>query len=352
MNNYANKNVQKMKWYSPPIEGRRNYKGRLLDFNERSIPVSKKVLKALGEYLSGNQIQLYPEYDNLHLKVANYAGVDKDQVMITNGSDQGMDLLFRTFTEKGDRVVIPSPSFAMFYQCAQVVGNKIITPSYKEDGSFPTQKVLSSIKKGVKLVVICNPNNPTGTAVELFDIEKIARKALKFDTVVYVDEAYFEFCKITAAGLIKKYPNLIITRTFSKAFGLAALRIGYVLSSASNIGEMLKARGPYDVNMPAVIAAQTALDDIKSLNKYVNEVINRAKPMVEDYFRRNGIDFMPSCANFLLFRMKDHLVHAEKLKNLGFLTRPREGKVIGGSIRVTIGTVAQMKEFINQFKNA
>jgi histidinol-phosphate aminotransferase len=240
----------------------------------------------------------------------------------------------------------------MFYQCAQIVGNKIITPSYDNNGSFPTQKVLQSIKKGVKLIVICNPNNPTGTAVSLEAIEKIVKKAFKFNAIVYVDEAYFEFCKITAAGLIKKYPNLIITRTFSKAFGLASLRIGYVLSSAENIIEMLKIRGPYDVNMPAVVAASAALDDLKSLEKYVNKVMNKAKPLLENYFKKNNIKFLPSSANFLLFKMENPLMHSEKLKKLGFLTRPREGKGSEGTIRVTIGTVSQMKKFINQFKNA
>lgn len=352
MTNYANKNIRKIKPYSPPLEGRRNFEGKLLDFNEKTIPTSKKVIKALKNLISDNQIQLYPEYNSLCGKIAAYSGVRKDQVMITNGSDQGIDLVFRIFTEKGDKVVIPSPSFAMFYQCAQIVGNKVFAPLYNKNGSFPTQKVLQSIKKGVKLVVICNPNNPTGTTVELKNIEKIIRKALKFNTVVYIDEAYFEFCKITAVKLINRYPNLIITRTFSKAFGLASLRIGYVISSQQNISEMLKVRGPYDINMPAVMAAKAALNDLKSLNKYVDEVMNKAKPMVEDFFKKNDIGFYKSRANFLLFKTENPSILAEKLKNSRFLTRPHSGKRIEDTIRVTIGTVSQMKEFINQFKNA
>lgn len=352
MNNYANKNIQKINSYSPPLEGRRNFEGRLLDFNEKTIPACKSVIKALKELIKSDQIQIYPAYDDLCSKIANYAGVKKDQIMITNGSDQGIDLIFRTFTREKDKVIIPSPSFAMFYQCAQIIGNKLIMPIYNKNGSFPTEKVLKSISKNVRLVVICNPNNPTGTAVELKDIEKIIQKALKFSAVVYVDEAYFEFCKITAAKLIDKYPNLIITKTFSKAFGLASLRIGYAISSRQNISEMLKIRGPYDINMPAFVAAKAALADLKSLNRYVDEVMNKAKPMVEDFFKKNNIEFYPSRANFLLFRMGNSSILVNKLKNLGFLTRPRKGKGIEGTIRVTIGTVSQMKKFINQFKNA
>lgn len=352
MNNYANKNIQKINSYSPPLEGRRNFESRLLDFNEKTIPASKSVIKALKELIKSDQIQIYPEYDDLCSKIANYAGVKKDQIMITNGSDQGIDLIFRTFTREKDKVIIPSPSFAMFYQCAQITGNKLIMPIYNKDGSFPTNQVIKSIKTGTRLVVICNPNNPTGTAVELKDIKKIIQKALEFNAVVYVDEAYFEFCKITAAKLIDKYPNVIITRTFSKAFGLASLRIGYAISSRQNISEMLKIRGPYDINMPAFVAAKAALADLKSLNKYVDEVMNKAKPMVEDFFKKNNIEFYPSRANFLLFRMENSSMLVNKLKNLGFLTRPRDGKGIEGTIRVTIGTVSQMKKFINQFKYA
>jgi histidinol-phosphate aminotransferase len=348
--NYANQNIQAMKPYSPPLENRRSYDGQLLDFNERTIPAGEKVMQALADFIKTDQFQLYPEYGDLQQKIADYSGVKDNQVMITNGSDQGIELIFNVFTEKGDKVVIPSPSFAMFYQCAKVNGNQLITPTYEDDLSFPTEKVLDLIEDDIRLVVICNPNNPTGTAVTLEDIERILKKALKTNTLVYIDEAYYEFCQITAASLIDKYPNLIITRTFSKAFGLASLRIGYVLSSVKNIDEMLKVRGPYDINMPAVVAAKAALDDLDSLNEYVYEVMTQAKPMVEEFFRNNGIEFFPSQANFILFKPKDFSL-ANKLMKSGFLMRPRDGEKIDGTVRVTIGTVKQMKKFINQFKN-
>lgn len=325
-----------MKKYLPPLEGRRCFKGRLLDFNERTIPPSKKVVKALKKFVNSGQIQLYPEYASINDKIAKYAGMKSNRVMITNGSDQGIDIIFRAYTKNGDKVFIPSPSFAMFFQCAQIMGNKIV----------------SSIEKGVKLIVICNPNNPTGSWVSLEEIEKILIKALKISAMVYVDEAYFEFCGVTAAGLIDKYPNLIVSRTFSKAFGLASLRIGYVLSSSQNIDEMMKIRGPYDISVPAVIAASAALDDAEEMERYVDEVMNRAKPMVEKFFMENGIEFFPSKANFILFKVGNSEILVDRLKNLGFLTRPRNGKNIDGTIRVTIGTVSQMKKFINKFKNA
>jgi histidinol-phosphate aminotransferase len=343
MTNYANQNIQEMESYSPPLEKRRSFNACLLDFNERTIPVSPLVKKSLLDFIQKDQIQIYPEYNGLLGRISDYTGLDEESIMISNGSDQGIDLIFRTFTSKADKVIIPSPSFAMFFQCAQIMENEVIKPLYGKDGAFPLAEVLDSINKELKLLVLCNPNNPTGTIISLKDIEKITQKALKFQTMVFVDEAYFEFSKITVAELVNKYPNLIISRTFSKAFGLASLRIGYLLSRKENIQEMLKTRGPYDVNMPSVVAAQAALMDLISLNQYVDEVMDESKPMMERFFRKNNIKFYPSCANFILFESDNY----QKIIKKGFRIRPREGK-----IRITIGTVRQMKNFINQFKNA
>ncbi len=352
--NYANQQIQNMKPYCPPLDNRRNYKGMLLDFNERTLPVSKNVTKAIKNFLSENKIQVYPEYFDLNGKIANYVGVSSDQIMITNGSDQGIDLIFRTFTNKGEKVIIPSPSFAMFYQCAEVCANEIVMPKYYEnangDLAFPLDEVLDAIDAKTKLIIICNPNNPTGTLVPLDDIKKILDKAKKFNAIVYIDEAYAEFSKVSASSLIETSENLIITRTFSKAFGLCALRIGYVITNKNLISEMIKVRGPYDINMAAYFAAKASLDDVKNVEDYVNEVMNKAKPMVEEFFKENGIKYFSSCANFILFKPKDSAKTFDLLKENGILVRPRSGANIEGTIRVTIGTVKEMKQFIKFFK--
>lgn len=351
MTTLANKQIQGMKPYAPPLEGRRKYKGVLCDFNERTIPVSPKVLGALRDLADQNQLQVYPEYGtSLQEKIAKYVGVTPAQVMVTNGSDQGIDLIFRTFTREGDSVVIPSPSFAMFYQCAGVVGNKSIEPEYElPDLAYPTSKVLQEIKNGAKLIVICNPNNPTGTLLQLPEIEKILQEAAKMNCVVYVDEAYAEFSGVSAAGLIPKYSNLLITRTFSKAFGLPSLRVGYVLSNEANILELQKVRGPYDVNMAGFVAASAALDELEGTQEYVKEVMFQAKPMVEKFFREQKIPFYFSGSNFILFKPKNATKIFEILKDNGFLTRPRSGPNIDGTLRLTIGTVSQMDQFMRTY---
>ena len=348
MKNLALKRIQKMKPYSPPLNGRSNFKGILLDFNERTVTVNKKVIKALKNFIKKSKVQVYPEYFDLCEKIAKYTGVNADQIMLTNGSDNGMDIIFRTFTEVGDKAIIPAPSFAMFYQCAEIAGNEIMKPLYKkEDLSFPTDEVLEMIDDKVKIIVICNPNNPTATVVDLETIERIAKKAS--NSIVYVDEAYFEFCGVSSVGLIKKYTNIIVTRTFSKAFGLPSLRIGYTVASKENIDEMMKVRGPYDVNMPAYFSALAVMDDLGEMKKYVDEVMKKAKPMVEKFFDRENIKYYKSGSNFILFKPEDADATYKKLLENGILVRPQNRANIENTLRVSIGTVEQMKKFIEAY---
>lgn len=351
MKNLALLRIQKMKPYKPPLDGRSAYRGMLLDFNERTKPPQSGVVRALEKFINGQKLQIYPEYFDLEKRISTYAGVRPDQVMITNGSDQGIDIIFRTFTETGDAVIIPSPSFAMFYQCARVIGNTVICPLYgKNDLSFPLDEVLRAIDDTVKLVVVCNPNNPTGTAVSIADIKKIALKAK--NAIVYIDEAYFEFSKITAVSLLETCPNIIITRTFSKAFGLASLRIGYVIARKEYIAEMVKVRGPYDVNMAAYYAACAALADTKPMERYADDVMLSAKPFVENFFSENAIPYFSSRSNFVLFRPDNPEDTMSILARGGALVRPQNKRNIENTLRVSIGTTQQMKKFVKIYTRA
>ncbi|MDO8658368.1 MAG: histidinol-phosphatase, partial [Candidatus Levybacteria bacterium] len=214
--------------------------------------------------------------------------------------------------------------------------------------SFPTEEVMGMINESVKLIVICNPNNPTGTLVSTKDIEQIAQKAQ--NAIILVDEAYFEFSGVSAIALINKCPNIIITRTLSKAFGLPSLRIGYIIASKCYISELLKVRGPYDINMIAYTASLAALDDLEGTQKYVNEVMTEAKPMVEEFFTQNGVTFYPSSGNFLLFR-PNQILAKKRLEENGFLVRPQDKINIEQTLRVSIGTVKQTEQFIKVYQS-
>lgn len=339
--NFALEQIRRMRTYNPPIKQRAKFEGLQLDFNERLAPLPAKVIDAIRNF-DPQRFMIYPSYGDLVGKIANYAQVDADNLMITNGSDQGMELIFRTFVSAGNKIVIPSPSFAMFYQVAQVQGAEIIKPKYKSGGDFPFEKVMELLKQKPKLLIICNPNNPTGTLLPLEKIETILKAAA--NTLVYVDEAYFEFSEVTAVKLIEEYPNLFVTRTFSKAFGLAALRIGYLMSCKTNIDEMLKVRGPYDVNQVAKIAADASLKTLPELKRYCDEVMKEAKPFTEEFLRAKGVEFYPSGANFIYFK-EPFAGFSGKLEKNGILIRPQAD----GYARMTVGTLEQMQLFTKIF---
>lgn len=338
-----------MEEYKPPIEGRSSKKYLLLDFNEMTTETSPQIKKALKKFISSKRLQIYPEYKDLNKKIAAYAKVKPSRVMTTNGSDQGIDIILRAILSQNDKVIIPTPSFAMFYQSAQIQEAKILKPLYKKDLSFPTDKVLNLIDKNVKLIIICNPNNPTGTPVSNTDLLKILKKAKNNNTAVMQDEAYFEFSGITAKNLIDKYDNLFITRTFSKTFGIASIRAAYILSQEKNIKQLLKIRGPYDVNMFAKTAILAALDDINYMKNYTSEVMQKSKPKLEKFFREKGVEFYKSAANFLLIKSVKQQKICRILKSKDILVRPRNGPNIDNTIRISIGTAEETKKFIDIF---
>ncbi|OHA65194.1 MAG: hypothetical protein A2672_01765 [Candidatus Wildermuthbacteria bacterium RIFCSPHIGHO2_01_FULL_49_22b] len=344
-------NIKAMTPYNPPLEGRSAKGYLLLDFNEMTIETSPKVRQALHDFVDSKRVQVYPEYGDLNEVIASYAGVKPEEILVVNGSDQGIDVVMRAFVEKGDRVIIPSPSFAMEYQSALVQGAEIIKPEYQGPSlSFPLEEVLGLLDSSPKLFVLCNPNNPTGGDISMEDVQRILKRAKEKDVVVLHDEAYFEFSGITAKDFIKEFDNLCITRTLSKQFGLASVRAGYVISQTQNIQEFMKIRGPYDVNMFAKTAIVAALADLPYFERYIAEVMREAKPKVEEFFRAKGVKFYPGVANFLLVEPKEPEKLIKNLQEQGILVRPREDPP--GTVRISIGTLQDTERLILAYSRA
>jgi len=372
--------IKDMQPYSPPLEGRTKEGWQLrLDFNERTIPPHPLVKEAVGQYMGRGEFQVYPEYGDLEKVIANYIGIKPSEAIAVNGSDQAIDIIYRLLVNEGEDVIVPAPTFAMLEQSAHVEGANIIAPRYKgENLDFPFDEVMATIKPdeiipaeikrfelksgeivtiqikpeeikpGTKLVVICNPNNPTGTILSKNKSEAIIRKAKEVGSAVLVDEAYSEFApELTVVDLIGKYDNLFITRSFSKVMGISGLRAGCVVSQEKNIKELRKIRGPYDVNMAAAVAMKAlrhpeVVDDIK---KYIAEVMEVSKPMLEQFYRENNIKFYPSNAGFHL--LQDNGL-SEFLKSKGILVRPRSDPK--GTVRVSIGTREDTRKYLEAFQ--
>lgn len=341
--------VKDMQPYSPPLEGRTKEGYLRLDFNERTIPPHRLVREAIGQYIGRGEFQVYPEYGDLDNIIADYIGVKSSEVIATNGSDQAIDIIYRLIVDKGDDVIIPAPTFAMLEQSAHVQGADIVSTRYKgENLDFPFDEVMDKIRPGVKLVIICNPNNPTGTILSRDKSEAIIKKAQEVNTAVLVDEAYHEFAPdLTVVDLIDKYDNLFVTRSFSKVMGISGLRAGCAVSKEKNIKELSKIRGPYDVNMAAAAAMRAlrnpeVVDDIR---KYISEVMEISKPMLEAFYRGNGIKFFPSGAGFHL--LQDNGL-SEFMKSRNILIRLRSDPK--GTVRVSIGTREDTRKYLEVFQ--
>ncbi|MEI6287244.1 MAG: histidinol-phosphate transaminase [Bacillota bacterium] len=333
-NNLALAHIKEMRAY--PVHNERCSGGIVnLDFNER-----------VSDHAVENQLRCsYPEYGQLTAAIANYSAVNVENVLPCNGSDQAIDLVLRTFAESGAEIIIPQPSFAMYPQWAAVNRLKVITPVYNYGySSYPLQQVLDGITPATRVVIVCNPNNPTGAQTGLATIERLAATAP--DTIIFVDEAYGEYSNVSAINLLAKYPNIIITRTFSKAFGLAGHRIGYILASPSHIAELRKVRGPFDVNTGAVAAVLQSLADTSSMHSYCQEVMTVAKPLVEGELARLGITYLPSAANFLLIQHPFAETIADQLMQSGWRVKTLQLDGLGSCLRVTIGPLEKMQQWL------
>lgn len=338
--------VRRMAPYSPPSGGRED-KLRL-DFNENTIGCSPKVIEFLRERLSADRLSIYPEYADALRELAGFFSISSDEFTLTNGTDEAIQLLVNTFVESGGAVLTLKPSYAMYRFYAQLAGASICEVEFHRDTlEFPLDELLAAIRPTTRAVLIANPNNPTGTGIGLDGIRKILEAAP--NAAVLVDEAYFEFSGITALPWIRKYKNLFVSRTFSKVYGMAAMRCGCLFSCAENVRWLRKAQSPYSVNSLAALAARAAVRDREFVQQYVAEVL-KARELACKGFERLGIRYFPSQANFVLFFAGDRAVPIrDALRERGVLVRDRSYE-IPGCVRVTIGTQAQIERFLAELE--
>ncbi|GAB3092317.1 histidinol-phosphate aminotransferase family protein [Aestuariicella hydrocarbonica] len=342
--------IDAMTAYTPPLEGRDPVAYTLLDFNERTIEVVEPIRQALHAFIDGGRLHMYPSYGDIVEKIAAYAGVEAGQVMITNGSDHGIDLIIRSACQAGDEIIIPGPSFAMYGQCARFEGLSIVEPQYTREGGYPVAEVIAAVTEKTRVVVVSNPNNPCGTLVAPDEIVRIAKAAP--GAAILVDECYFEYSKVTVADRLLECPNIVITRTFSKTWGLPSVRLGYVLSVADNINALLNVRGPYDINQFAVVAVSTGLDAPDVSLAYVDEVMTVSKPMLESFLDEVGIAYWPSAANYLWTFPEEPQALELALREARILVRPKADGANRLGLRITIGTVEQTRRVIEVLRQA
>ena len=339
------KAILERRTYEAPAEGR---EGKVrLDFNENTSGCSPAVLRALGK-MSPQQIAMYPEYQRSTVHLAHRFGVRSGELLLTNGGDDALRVFFDTFVEPQSRILICEPTFPMYRYYAEIAGARVEALRYGPDMEFPMAGILAALRKRPRVLFVANPNNPTGTLLRIGEIDKILRAAA--NTAVVMDEAYAEFSGVTAVPHIRKYPNLFIARTFSKAAGLAALRLGAVIAGAESLSYLRRAMPPFPVNLAALVAAQAAVRDGATIRAYVREIL-RIREWFEKELHDLGVKTFSSAGNFLLANFGTGGPRLfQRLEREGILLRERTNDLGAGFVRITIGTRAEMELLLKKIR--
>ena len=338
--------VLQMAPYSPPSGGRA---GKLrLDFNENTVGASPKVIEALREQLTEAGLSIYPEYSQIKQELGDFFGLEPDDFILTNGTDEAIQVLINTYVDDDDHVILLHPSYAMYRFYSELAGARLRELPYRaEKLAFPLEELIEAIGPETRAVLISNPNNPTGTGTSRAGIERILEKAT--NAAVLVDEAYYEFSGVTVLPLLNDYPNLFVSRTFSKVYGMAAMRLGCLFSQSGNVDFLHKAQSPYSVNSVAVLAARAAIQDRTYIEKYVTEVL-AARELLYVGLEKLGIKYYESRANFVLFDAGRRAIEIrDELRRRGVLVRDRSYE-IAGCVRVTAGTRDQVRQFLTELE--
>jgi histidinol-phosphate aminotransferase len=327
--------------YEAPAEGRL---GKIrLDFNENTAGCSPAVLRALAK-ITPQQFAMYPEYLTLTKRLARYFRVRPAELMLTNGGDDALRVFFDAFVDAGSHILICEPTFPMYRYYAEIFGARIQEERYGSEMEFPLAGICAALSTKPRVLFIANPNNPTGTLLQPDAIKKILKAATH--TAVVIDEAYVEFSGATVTPWINQYPNLFSARTFSKAAGLAALRLGAVIACEKSLALLRRAMPPFPINIAALIAAQAAVQDRATIRRYVSTV-KRLRSWFASELKKLGVIVYPSAGNFLLANFgPSGPALFERLERQDILLRDRSRDMGPGFVRITIGTEKEMRQLL------
>lgn len=324
-----------------------------LNSNESPFDIPDDTKKRLISHInSGNIFRKYPDPDAVHLRkaIAKYCNVGLENTLVASGSDELIHMITNAFVDKGEYVLCPTPSFGMYEIYTQLAGGKPVKIQLGENYNFdPDSFLAAGDKYNAKMVFICNPNNPTGTVTDKKDIEYIAKN---FNGVVVIDEAYFEFYGNTMIDLASKYDNIIILRTFSKAFGLAGLRIGYLIANKDLVDEVYITKSPYNINTFSQLAALELLKDFHIAKERIDYIVTERERLYEKLKSLDKVKVIPSKANFLLIKLDNSQYVYEKLLQAGILVRSfSENSPLSNCLRVSIGNKEENILFFNTLKS-
>lgn len=340
------KAIESMLSYQSPSGARL---GLNLDLNENTGGCSPRVLHKLAS-LKATDISQYPDRDAAERLVARFFRVSPEQVLLTNGVDEALQLFAFTYLSEGDEVIVTDPTFNMYPLDVAATGATLVPVQSDRDFSFPLDKVLKAITPRTKMIAIANPNNPTATVAPRADLIRVIEAAP--NAAVLIDEAYFEFHGETVLDLLPKYDNLFVARTFSKAYGLAGLRIGAMMGNADQIGYIRRITPPFNVNTVALACLPIAISDQQFVADYLRQIFD-GRSRLQSLCTELGLQFWPSFTNFVLVEIgPKHREFIEAMQQRGINLRDRsKDPGCEGCVRITIGTAEQNAVLLEAIKS-
>ena len=344
--------IAKLSPYHSPIVSRA---GLSLDLNESMAGCSPRVLARLRS-LSAADLSLYPQREVGERLVANFLRIAPEQVLLTNGMDEALSLLFASYLGPGDELLFADPTFVMYPTLGEGLGAQVVRQQSAEDLALPIADFLARISPRTRVIAIANPNNPTGLAASRAELLRIVESAP--DAAVIIDEAYFEFCgaALTCRTMIPdlaRHPNLFVARTLSKAYGLAGLRLGVLTGAVEQIDYLRRLSLPFNVNAVALACLEDALADRAFVSEHVAQV-KRGRERLAKLFDELGLRFWPSQTNFVLVRVGAKAkAFVESMQRRGILVRDSSANPgCDGCVRITVGTPKQMDGVLQAIREA
>ncbi|MFC1652384.1 pyridoxal phosphate-dependent aminotransferase [Planctomycetota bacterium] len=327
-----------------------------LDKNERTVPFTDEMLLEMIASIDAQEITMYPDQTVLYRKLSEFLSIEESYILLTAGSDSAIKTIYETYVNAGDEVIYLWPTYAMIDVYADMFAAKKIKIGYSHDLKVDFCSLLDHVENGARIAFIANPNQPTGTILSKSEINQIVQASEESGTLLVLDEAYLSFSdQKSAMKYVKEYSNVAVVQTFSKAFGLASVRLGYIVTRPENIQWLFKVKTLADINIFAIKYGQYVLDHYSIVEDYIQSV-RTSMHLVESELASLGVDCITSHANFMHLRFPDncdtHLV-VTKMKKRGYLMRSTGNGLpatIEGCARITVGPVEQMREFLRELE--
>ncbi len=322
------------------------------DRNERTVDFSPKVMEEIRRLVTPFSLRAYPEPEAFYRQLAHWLGMPRERLLLSGGADGAFRMIFDAFVKPGDEVVHAVPSYGMFpvyCNLAEAVSRPVV---FKEDFSFPLEEILDAINPKTKLVILANPNQPIERVYDENECRRLLDRCRHHGALLVMDEAYHHFCDLTALPLLKEHQNLVVVRSFSKAFGIAGLRLGFLLSSKENVQRIEQFRPMYEAHSLALAVGGYLLKNDHLMREYVAQV-KESRKFLLDALKGLRIPGYGKWGNSILAALPPgiHAVEAAaELKKKGFLVRAESTPPLSNHLRITLGTLEQTRRFFAAFE--